>query len=246
MIGGTIVRKLLKKLGRDVVPYDYRYHPVARRMHLLRENKVNLVLDIGANTGQFARELRELGYRGRIVSFEPLKSAYAELALAAKTDARWTTFNWGIGGADGSAQLNVASNAQSSSLRAMLPRHLASAPESAYNGRETITLRTLDSIIDSIATEGENIYLKSDTQGYEVEVLRGAENTLNRVAGLQIELSLVPLYDGETLLADMIHGLAARGFQLMSLEQVFADPATGQLLQVDGIFFRTSPAGSLG
>jgi FkbM family methyltransferase len=245
MIGGKMVRKLLKKMGRDLVAYDYVTHPVPRRMHLLRAHSVSLILDVGANVGHFGQELRHLGYSGRIVSFEPLKAAYAQLRRAAEGDALWTTHNCGIGGHDGTAEINVAGNMQSSSLLAMLPRHLSSAPESFYRGREEITVRRLDSIFSEIEAENEVVYLKSDTQGYEAEVLKGGAETLRRAVGVQLELSLLPLYEGETLLADMIHEMSAKGFQLMSLEPVFADPVTGQLLQVDGIFFRARAADGL-
>jgi FkbM family methyltransferase len=245
MIGGKMVRKLLKKMERDLVAYDYVTHPVARRIHLLRAHSVSLILDVGANVGHFGHELRELGYRGRIVSFEPLKAAYAQLRRAAEGDALWTTHNCGIGSHDGTAEINVAGNVQSSSLLAMLPRHLSSAPDSFYQGREEITVRRLDSVLPEIEAENEVVYLKSDTQGYEAEVLKGGEETLRRAVGVQLELSLVPLYEGETLLADMIHEMDAKGFQLMSLEPAFADPITGQLLQVDGIFFRARAADGL-
>jgi len=238
MIGGRVVRGLCKRLCRDVVAYDYRTHPVARRMHLMKKFGIGLVIDIGANVGGFGLELRKLGYKGRIVSFEPLKAAYAELQQAADGDPAWTTFNCGIGSQDGVAEINVAANVQSSSLLAMLPRHLGSAPESAYQSRQETSIRTLDSMLPEIAADGEIIYLKSDTQGYEAEVLKGATQTLKRVAGVQMELSLLPLYEGETLLADMINEMREKGFQLMSIEEAFSDPATGQLLQVDGIFFR--------
>lgn len=227
-------------MGRDVVAYDHTTHPIARRMHLIQTAGVNLVLDIGANVGHFGHELRELGYRGRIVSFEPLKGAFSELENAAHGDSQWATHNYAIGSIDGTLEINVASNLQSSSLLAMLPQHLESAPYSSYQGKEQITVRRLDSIAAEVVTPRDVLYVKSDTQGYESEVIKGGEQTLRRAVGLQMELSLVPLYAGETLLADMIHELDSRGFQLMSLEPAFSDPTTGQLLQVDGIFFRTA------
>ncbi len=224
--------------------YHHATHPVARRMHLIESHGINLVLDIGANVGHFGHELRSLGYRGRIVSFEPLKSAYAELQVAARGDSLWTTHNCAIGSEDGWAEINVAANLQSSSLLAMLPRHLNSAPESSYQGVERVQVRRLDTVLPEVMKPGDVLYLKSDTQGYESEVVNGGEEALRRAAGVQMELSLVPLYSGETLLADMIHELDKRGLQLMSIEPAFADPATGQLLQVDGIFFR-APAHAL-
>lgn len=211
-------------------------------MHLLEHYDVNLILDIGANIGHFGHELRSLGYRGRIVSFEPLKSAYAQLEAAARGDSLWTTENCAIGDLDGWTEINVAANLQSSSLLAMLPRHLDSAPHSSYRGTEQVRVRRLDSVLPEVLRPGEVLYVKSDTQGYESQVVSGGEEALRRAVGVQMELSLVPLYSGETLLADMIRELDSRGFQLMSIEPAFADPATGQLLQVDGIFFRASPA----
>lgn len=225
--------------------YHHTTHPVARRMHLLERHGVNLVLDIGANVGHFGHELRSLGYRGRIVSFEPLKSAYAQLKTAAQGDELWTTHNVAIGGEDGWSEINVAANLQSSSLLAMLPRHLDSAPQSSYLGVEKIQIRRLDSVLPEVMKPGEVLYVKSDTQGYESEVVNGGEEALRRAVGVQMELSLVPLYSGETLLADMILELDKRGLQLMSIEPAFADPVTGQLLQVDGIFFRVSSAHGL-
>ncbi len=238
MIGGSVVRKLLKKMGRDVVAYDHTTHPVARRMRLLDAAGINVVFDIGANVGGFGKELRELGYAGRIVSFEPLTSAYAELENASRGDARWTTQHCAIGGIDGTSEINVASNGQSSSLLAMLPRHLESAPYSSYTGQLKITVARLDTVTPGIVGATDVLYVKSDTQGFESEVVKGGEETFRRAAGVQMELSLVPLYSGEVLFADMIHELDERGFQLMSLEPAFADPDTGQLLQVDGIFYR--------
>src|SRR5208337_3648960 len=87
----------------------------------------------------------------------------------------------------------------------------------------------------------ERIFLKLDVQGFEYKVLQGAEQFLAHVAGIQIELSLVPLYDGEHLFHPMLHDLEERGYDLWSLIPGFVDPETGRLLQLDTIFFRKEP-----
>ena len=173
-------------------------------MHLLASNRVDLVLDVGANAGQYGRGLRDAGYRGRIVSFEPMRGAYARLEHEAKSDPFWDTRNFALGDFDGSAEINISANSYSSSILEMLPRHVQSAPVSRYTGRESVAVHKLDTVIDALTVGSEALFLKVDTQGYEKRVLAGAAHTLNWIVGAQLELSLVPLYDGNALLGEMV------------------------------------------
>ena len=235
---GRLFRRMLRKAGRDLVPYTRESHPLARRMHLLATARVDLVLDVGANAGQYGRSLRDAGYRGRIVSFEPMREAYAKLERETKGDPFWETRNFALGDFDGIAEINVSANSYSSSILEILPRHLQSAPVSRHAGRESISVHKVDTVIDTISVGSEAIFLKVDTQGYEKRVLAGASVSLNRIVGAQLELSLVPLYQGDALLGEMLKLMEDCGFVLMSLEPEFFDPETAQLLQVDGVFFR--------
>lgn len=208
-------------------------------MRLLATYEINAVLDVGANTGQYAQQLRRLGYRGRILSFEPLSSAFAELRRNhARVPDKWEIANAGLGERAGRAVLNIAANSYSSSILPMLPAHSVNAPDSSFIDKEEVAIDTVDSIIETRVRPTERLFLKSDTQGYEANVLAGAAKHLDRILGLQLEMSLIPLYEGELLLVEMISYLAERGFTLMSLEPGFASPTTGQLLQTDGLFFR--------
>jgi FkbM family methyltransferase len=242
MIGSGVIRSILRRMGRDIVAFDPASHPIARRMHFLRTHQVTVVLDVGANAGQYARSLRSQGYRGRIISFEPQSAAYRKLSDATAGDELWTAQNNAAGSYDGTAVMNIAANSSSSSLLEMLPSHLRSAPGSSYTGRETVSVRKLDSLISELGLKGDTLYLKSDTQGYEADVLAGAEQSLESIVGIEMELSLTPLYEGETLLPEMIQKLDEHGFVLMSLDPAFSDPATGRLLQVDATFFRNDGA----
>ena len=141
-----IIRTALRKASLDLVRYDHRFHPLARRMRLLSTHEVTLVFDVGANVGQYATELRTLGYRGRIVSFEPLPDAFAELERVARHDPLWEAVNIGLGDTERPATINRSANSYSSSLLPMLNSHLRSAPDSAYVGVQDVMLRTFDSV----------------------------------------------------------------------------------------------------
>ena len=121
-------------MGWDIVQYRPATHPLARRARLLKDYRIDLVLDVGANTGQYARQLRELGYKGRIVSFEPLSSAVAELRRAAAYDANWQVRNHACGAENGKREIRVAANSQSSSFLPMKAEHLDAFPDSCYIG----------------------------------------------------------------------------------------------------------------
>jgi FkbM family methyltransferase len=237
------IRRAVRHFGFDITRFDPAYHVIARRQHLLRHYQVDLVLDVGANTGQYAGTLRnDVRYAGRIVSFEPVSSAYKTLSQAAADDSLWEVNNCALGDVAGIVEINVAGNSQSSSLLGMLPAHLDSAPESQYVGREKIEVKRLDSIFQALAAASKHTYLKVDTQGFERNVIDGARSVLNRIGTIQLELSLVPLYQGEMLFAQMHEFMREAGYRLVALEPTFTDRRSGELLQVDGIFRRTDLA----
>lgn len=232
------VKGLLRGLGWNIGRYDRLADPTAVRATLLAESRVDTVLDVGANAGQYGRQLRDAGFRGRIVSFEPLAAAHAALAAAAGRDPDWLAVRCALGAERATLQLNVAGNSWSSSLLPMLPAHRSAAPESAYVGVEAVTVSTLDEMLPQVCAADSRCFLKIDTQGYTLQVLAGASGSLARMAGLQLELSLVRLYADEPLMAEVLEYLAERGFRLVHVEPEFRD-SRGFLLQVNGLFART-------
>ena len=201
------------------------------------------MLDVGAFAGQYVRELRTHGYRGRVVSFEPLAEARGQLCASAAEDPDWSVLDVALGDVDGISSLNVAGNSYSSSLLEMRSEHRQAAPGSAYVGRQEVRVVALDSVFASYRRPGDRVYLKVDAQGYEDRVLAGAASSLAAIQGVQLEMSLVTLYEGQMLYREMIQLMDAHGFSLMSLEPGFFDPASGRLLQMDGVFFRAPALG---
>jgi len=225
-------------MGFDVVRYQPATHPLARRKKILDAYNISLVLDVGANIGQYGEQLREIGYKKKIVSFEPLNTAYVLLSSCAKKDKLWEVNNYALGDKEELAKINIAANSMSSSLLEMLPSHIKSAPESEYVGQEDIQVKTLDSVFPILASQTDKVYLKIDTQGFEENVLKGAENSLKLIDAIQLEMSLIPLYSDEPLFDEMYHFLYQKGYRLIALETGFTNKKTGELLQFDGIFHR--------
>lgn len=211
---------------------------VQRRLKLVERYKINLLLDVGASTGWYAQKMRKMGYRHRIISFEPLSNAFKKLKENAGKDPNWRAENIALGNMNGNIKINVAGNSVSSSILSMLPVVTSIIPQAAYTGWEEVEIYKLDRIFDQIYKPGDSIFLKIDTQGYEKQILKGGRKSLKKIKGLQIESSLVPLYRHENLLGEMLRYTKKLGYSLMSIEPGFNNPETGQLLQVDLIFFR--------
>ncbi|KGO81333.1 FkbM family methyltransferase [Flavobacterium cauense R2A-7] len=222
--------------GIEIVKYPT--DELSRRIALLKHHNIDAILDIGANIGQYGGEMRNLGFKGTIFSFEPMKEAYGKLVKNAAGDSNWKTFNFSIGEKDGQTTINVAKNSVSSSLLDNLPQLTESAPEAAFVEKETIEIRKLDSIFDELNLTNKNVYLKIDTQGYEEMVLLGAQESLKKVKGIQIEMSFIPSYKGTLTFEEIKTRLTNSGFQLVAIENGFYDRKTGKQLEVDGIFYR--------
>ena len=231
---------MLHRAGFELRRFSVEQSENARFISMLRTYNVNLIFDVGANAGQFGVLLREIGFDGKIVSFEPLSDARECLLNISRNDPMWQiALQTAIGEENGEIEIQIAGNSQSSSVLDMLDTHVRAAPESKYIGKEKVALRKLDSIAADYMDSNSIAFIKIDTQGYETQVMNGAKKLMSQIVGLQVEISLVPLYKGQCLFDEMLKKLKNDGFELWSISTVFSDPNTAQLLQVDATFFRT-------
>lgn len=230
---------MLNKAGWELHRYRPASDPWALVLDLLKRHEVNLVIDVGANVGQYASELRNFGYTGRIVSFEPLVAAHALLQRNAARDDAWIVApRCAIGARSGEVTINVSENSVSSSVLPISETHVHSAPDSKYVKSEQTPLKMLDDATEAFLTPNDRVFIKIDTQGFESEVLDGANVILQRAFGLCVETSLVPLYIGQHLWLKIVERLEAAGWVLWDIRQAFSDPTTGQILQADLVFSR--------
>jgi FkbM family methyltransferase len=203
---------------------------------------INIVLDIGANSGQYASSLRHAHFDGRIISFEPLAGPFARLAQAAAKDPLWDCRRYALGDIDGTIAMNVAGNAgASSSVLPMLPSHQEVYPLASYVSTEDVEIHRLDTVAPEFLRTGDAVFLKADVQGLEKQVIAGGIDVITKYCvGVQIELSFVALYDGGLLIQEALELVESLGFVVAGMAPVLVDVRSGRVLQADGVFFRAA------
>jgi len=233
-------RNIMRRRGVEVTWYRPELDRERNFMHQLESHRVNVVLDVGANSGQFAGGLRSAGFAGRIVSFEPTSAAFNQLKSASAADPLWECRRCALGDSDGTITINVAGNAgESSSVLPMLKSHQDAYPPANYVGTEEVPMHRLDALAPEILRPTDVVFLKLDVQGFEKQVLAGSTATVrDRCVGLQLELSFLPLYEGGMLIREALDVADSLGFTLTGVTPNFVDMRNGRTLQADGTFFR--------
>lgn len=235
-----ITKKIFQRFGILIRKYNAATSEELRRIKLLQHYQIDLVFDIGANKGQYATGIIDAGYKNKIVSFEPLTSAYSLIKKESENYSNWEVApRCAIGSKKEEIEINISANSVSSTLLTMLDSHYQGAPDSKIIGKEKVQVFPLDEIGERYSSSAKNIFLKIDVQGFEQEVLTGAQNMINKAKGIEMEISIVPLYQGQSwLLPQVLEYMQQKGFVLTSIVPAFTDNETGVVLQCNGIFFR--------
>jgi FkbM family methyltransferase len=235
------IRGALAGLGIEIAAYTGSF--AQHRARLVYRGGISTVWDVGAHVGQFGARLITNGYRGRIVSIEPGHDSFTDLSRRASRHRQWTAVEMAISDSAGPVTLNLSANGQSSSLLPMNDLHVAADPNSRYVGRQAVQSTTLDRLQAEL-TADPPFYVKLDVQGGELAALRGAPTVLSDTIACEVELSLADLYLGQSSWKEVIEFLSAAGFVICDFERVFADAASGDLLQLNALLRRDPPAAS--
>ena len=213
----------------------------AQLVDAMRFRGIDLVIDVGANVGQYARRLRRDGYRGKIRSFEPLPAIHAELVAAAAGDADWVVeAPMALGGFDGTIEIERSAESDMSSILPQSSLQQLISPTSAVMERLSVPMHRLDSVLSNTELQGSRTLVKLDVQGFEHDVLDGMEGLWHSIQGLQIEMSLIQLYEGEVLWRETVDRIERQGLVLVMLLHGYYERKLGRQLQFDGLFFRTT------
>lgn len=231
-----LIHKIFRFSGRDFLPFTYEYFYSIRKIKILTANNINFLIDVGAHDGSYGGKMREYGFAGKMVSFEPLKNPFLDLEKKANMDSLWDCENIAIGDSVGESTINVSGHLTSSSILAISDKHVEALPTSSSIGREVINISTLDTVMKKYNEEDDKILLKIDVQGYEKPVLDGALDVLKKTKIIEIELSFSEMYKGGIQYMEMLTFLEKLGFTLIAINPIFSDPKTGYMLQADGLF----------
>jgi FkbM family methyltransferase len=203
----------------------------------IKDRQIDVVIDVGANVGQFAETLRSRGYKGKLVSFEPIKSVFQALHAKARADGHWETHNVALGASSGTITINVSNNSVFSSILPLTSDANQFDSTSTVHRTETVDLQTLDDCCQHISG---NILIKIDTQGYEKPVLEGGRKTLSKSKGVLLELPIVHLYAGTWQFDEAVKFMASAGFVPAQIHPVSYNPKDKvSLVEVDCLFRRS-------
>ncbi len=234
-----ILNLFLKVFKIKLIKVSDQFDNSYRLVLALKENKIEHVLDIGANEGQFARGIRYYGYKNKITSFEPLIDVHKKLLKNSEKDKEWRVFRpVALGNKNSKTLINVSENSVSSSLLKITKEHIKNAPQSKFVNKQYTEERKLEEILNEIDTNNQNLFLKIDTQGYEFQVLQGCLNIIEKFKGILVEVSLIELYIGQKKWFEIVDLIQSHGFKLWSVDRGFTNKKNGKTLQVDLCFFR--------
>jgi len=242
------VREVLRRFGYEVVPSKHvESHTFVRHLtQLFDKLPIQCVLDVGANRGQYRQLLRDrVGYQGLIISFEPLAQNIASLRAQAEADPRWVIRGHALGSADTEMDINVMKADLLSSFLAPDPAMVPMfRPVNVIDRRERVAVRRLDSVIEELGSERplRNVYLKLDTQGFDLEVVRGAAATRPRVRALQTEISMQHLYQRAPSYRETLDELTKLGFAVTAMCPVVRDEQM-RVVEFDCVMVNAAAAG---
>ena len=234
----SVTEEFLRVLAYELLPRmpSYWAHWFRNRLvlrHILTKLSIDCVLDVGGHRGEYGTLLRRIGYRGWIISFEPVHANFEKLQAVAATRPPWKVFPYGLGAENERREINVTEGSSFSSFLTPLEESQVRFPINRLERKEEADVRRLDSILESCLTDisSPRIYLKLDTQGFEVSVLEGAKSILPRVLALQTEVSVHNIYHGMHKFAETVDKFEAAGFELIDFVTVNRD--VDQLCAID-------------
>jgi FkbM family methyltransferase len=227
-----VVKRAARALGLEIrrtLPYEpYQW---------IAQSNIRTVLDVGANTGEFAAHMQRLLPESRIYSFEPLAVCYRKLTERMNGCPGFKAFPYALGDANGTATIHHNAFAPSSSLLPMEQLHREAFPFSGETVDERIEIRRLDDVVSDREVI-RDLLVKIDVQGFEDKVIRGGERVISQASILVVETSFLPLYVGQLLFDPLYDLLRGHGFVFVGCEEAIRDPRNGTILQADSIFMK--------
>lgn len=238
-----LVSSALASLGYRIAKPQDVHSLKEHLLYVFADQEVDCVVDVGAHCGDYGSFLRAAGYGGPIYSFEPVERSWRELSRNSAADAGWSVERLALGSCDETREIGVTTATDLSSFRGFTSFGTdAFATDSRIEHRETVQIRRLDSVLAQILPAGfERIFLKLDTQGWDIEVLEGASGCLERIVALQLEASVRPIYEGMPSYLEALGYATRLGFELTDAVPVVRD-RRHRVIEFDCVLGRPRPS----
>jgi FkbM family methyltransferase len=232
-------RKILEARGFELRRVNYKFEPrKENRFKWIRNLNIRTVLDVGANTGQFAGEIHAILPEAAIYSFEPLRQCYELLVEKMSHVPKFRAFDFALGSEASEMEMHRSEFTTSSSILRMNELHKQAFPFTNKDVIEKVVIKRLDDVTGALDL-AENILIKIDVQGFEDKVIAGGLNTIQRAKLLIIELSFESLYDGQPLFDTIYQTMKQVGFEYHGNFGQLLNPIDGNILQADGLFIKS-------
>jgi FkbM family methyltransferase len=240
-----LIKKIVGLFGYDLINKKKQLTLDAHLLRVINSLDINVVLDVGANIGVYGKKLRKMGYKGIIISFEPVSSVYNLLKLCTAKDTHWIACHYALGTEEKTMEINVFPD---SSLSSFKNPNAYGASQFSLNPDivkiETVQVKTLAQVLPNLLASHSiaqpRIFLKMDTQGYDAEVIKGCGNQLSSILGIQSEISLKPIYDNMLDYKKSLELYENLGFEISGLYPVSRDKKTLAIIEIDCVLLRHS------
>ena len=231
-----IIKTFLLRAGYQVLPVDQTYEH--SKNCLIARNGIDMVLDVGANVGQFATRLRLNGYHGKIVSFEPDTQAFEKFQKNFEMDSNIFAHQTAFSDHNGELEFLVAADSACSGFNTPTSEMTKLLPDAKVIDKRVLKVQRLDDYALSNSIQGTNIFLKIDVQGHEQKVLDGATGILARCSLIELEIPVLNSYEGSATISETLKIMSERGYELVSVGLGYFSPTSGQLADIDCLFKR--------
>ena len=217
------IRKAVRARGFDMIHY-------VPWKNLFTHCGIDMILDVGANTGQTYDSFRWAGFDGPICSFEPNPEIFQQLQN--QKGYRWQRLPYALSSQSGQAKFHLTNSHNSNSLQSPLVTNLKVV------GEITVQTRRLDELWQEQKFSARRVFLKIDAEGHDMEVIKGATGVLDRVQLIMTETGALPRYQGEPSFSEMVSFLDGLGFGICRAEKNSYNAAAGMDTALDVVFAR--------
>lgn len=235
---------LLKPFGIEIQGLGkmkrFREPVIYQLVNLLHKRQVKTVVDAGANVGQFARSLRAYGYQGRILSFEPVPDCYSTLVRESAGDDAWSVHNFALGDQDGDIEFNLPGLTDMASIRDATDFGVKMCGSLGEAKKIVVPIKRLDRWLEEHqpGVLAEPVFLKMDTQGYDLEVFHGAEQLHPALVGILVEIAVLHLYQGVPAWMEMLKIFQDAGFEPVEFKTISRDADSTLMVEFDCLMAR--------